>query len=193
MTHLLCAVVGAPLAPLAAAPGAQQSGSRISAPETASDKITKLARGRGRTADWSAKTRGQGLGHMRRLGRWTGALALVLVLTGCTPGLTDPASSVADVAPSGTGLPSPGADGAPTPTAEPTTAPAEPPVTEAPPLVPEQAPTKTFAVGSRELNLSRGNRPLRTVVWYPAAGTAGGPLATAAAGPFPLVLFSHGL
>jgi dienelactone hydrolase len=131
---------------------------------------------------------------MRRLGRWTGALALVLVLTGCTPGLADPAGSVADIGPSGTGLPSPGADGAPTPTAEPTVAPAASPATEAPLLVPEQAPTKTFAVGSRELDLSRGSRPLRTVVWYPAAGTAGGPLATAEKGqPFPLVLFSHGL
>jgi fermentation-respiration switch protein FrsA (DUF1100 family) len=128
---------------------------------------------------------------MRRLGRWTGALALVLVLTGCTPGLVAPVGSVAGpVAPSGTGLSSPGADGAPAPTTEPATA---PPVAEALPLVPEQAPTKTFAVGSRELSLSRGDRPLRTVVWYPAAGTAGGPLATAAAGMFPLVLFSHGL
>jgi dienelactone hydrolase len=131
---------------------------------------------------------------MRRLGHWAGALALVLVLTGCTPGLADSAGSVADpVAPSGTGLPSPGADGAPSPTAEATAAPDAPPVSTAPPIVPEQAPTKTFAVGSRELSLSRGDRPLRTVVWYPAAGPAGGPLATPAAGLFPLVLFSHGL
>ena len=58
------------------------------------------------------------------------------------------------------------------------------------------APTVSFAVGSRQLNLSRGSRPLRTLVWYPATGAAGGsPTANApaASGRFPLVLFSHGL
>jgi fermentation-respiration switch protein FrsA (DUF1100 family) len=58
------------------------------------------------------------------------------------------------------------------------------------------APTTAFAVGSRQLNLSRGSRPLRTLVWYPATGAAGGSPkanAPAASGRFPLVLFSHGL
>lgn len=59
------------------------------------------------------------------------------------------------------------------------------------------APLWPFAVGSRSLNLSRGSdRPLATLVWYPASGQAGGSVraqATFAAGRFPVVLLSHGL
>lgn len=54
-----------------------------------------------------------------------------------------------------------------------------------------------YPVGLRELRLSRGrDRPLRTVVLYPAAGAYRDPIRTdavPAAGTFPLVLFSHGL
>jgi dienelactone hydrolase len=47
-----------------------------------------------------------------------------------------------------------------------------------------QAPTRAFAVKTRKLQLSRGaDRPLPTTVWYPATG----------AGPFPVIVFSHGL
>lgn len=46
-----------------------------------------------------------------------------------------------------------------------------------------QAPIETFEVGVRHLELSRGEgRPLPTIVWYPVGE-----------GPFPIVLFSHGL
>lgn len=59
------------------------------------------------------------------------------------------------------------------------------------------APAKDRAVGVRRLRLDRGaDRPLRTTVWYPATGRAGRGVteqATAAPGPFPLILFSHGL
>jgi dienelactone hydrolase len=63
---------------------------------------------------------------------------------------------------------------------------------------PQAAPARPFAVGSRQLALSRGSdRPLPTTVWYPATGTpmtgrakAG---AAPAAGQFPIVLLSHGL
>src|SRR6185369_8852107 len=59
-----------------------------------------------------------------------------------------------------------------------------------------EGPT-AFALGVRELKLSRGaNRPLRTVVWYPTDGPAGGAAkldAAPRAGRYPLVLFSHGL
>ena len=59
------------------------------------------------------------------------------------------------------------------------------------------APTRLFAVGTRQLNLSRGaDRPLRTVVWYPAQGSAGGAVKSNVApapGRFPVVIFSHGL
>ena len=45
------------------------------------------------------------------------------------------------------------------------------------------APAKTFPVGVRDLKLARGaDRPLPTTVWFPAA-----------AGKFPMILFSHGL
>jgi dienelactone hydrolase len=53
-----------------------------------------------------------------------------------------------------------------------------------------------YPVGLRELRLRRGDRPLRTVVLYPAAGADGDPMRTdavPAAGRFPLVLFSHGM
>jgi dienelactone hydrolase len=61
-----------------------------------------------------------------------------------------------------------------------------------------QAPgTGRFAVGVRTILLSRGRaRPLPTTVWYPAAGKVRKSErrnARAAAGRFPLVLFSHGL
>jgi len=46
------------------------------------------------------------------------------------------------------------------------------------------APAKAFPVKTRKLQLSRGkDRPLPTTVWYPATGT----------GPFPVIVFSHGL
>jgi fermentation-respiration switch protein FrsA (DUF1100 family) len=47
-----------------------------------------------------------------------------------------------------------------------------------------EAPSTTFAVKTRKLQLSRGKeRPLPTTVWYPATGD----------GPFPVIVFSHGL
>lgn len=47
-----------------------------------------------------------------------------------------------------------------------------------------RAPTRTFPVKTRKLQLSRGeDRPLPTTVWYPATGD----------GPFPVIVFSHGL
>jgi fermentation-respiration switch protein FrsA (DUF1100 family) len=59
------------------------------------------------------------------------------------------------------------------------------------------APTSAFAVGVRTLHLSRGaDRPLRTLVWYPASGPVGrAPVSGAkvAPGRYPVVLFSHGL
>jgi fermentation-respiration switch protein FrsA (DUF1100 family) len=49
---------------------------------------------------------------------------------------------------------------------------------------PAGAPARDFAVETRKLSFARGaDRPLPTTVWYPADGD----------GPFPLVLFSHGL
>jgi fermentation-respiration switch protein FrsA (DUF1100 family) len=58
------------------------------------------------------------------------------------------------------------------------------------------APTDPYAVGVRTLRMSRGDRPLKVTVWYPAQGSAGGDAqrnAPAAQGSFPVVLFSHGL
>jgi hypothetical protein len=61
---------------------------------------------------------------------------------------------------------------------------------------PGTAPAHTVAVGVHDLDLNRAGRPLPVRVWYPTPGTPGGdPVrgATPATGPFPLVLFSHGL
>lgn len=59
------------------------------------------------------------------------------------------------------------------------------------------APERRFAVGLRDFGFARGaDRPLPTRVWYPATGSPGGAVTTAAApapGRFPLVVFSHGL
>jgi len=121
---------------------------------------------------------------------------LALSLAGCGPsapaappasGTGDPSSAQNDGVPDSTSA-------APPPTAQP---PAPRTTTARPSAgVSGHAPTASFAVGSRQLNLTRGSRPLRTLVWYPATGTAGGsPKANAAAasGRFPVVLFSHGL
>lgn len=90
-----------------------------------------------------------------------------------------------------------GCSGGAAPAARP--APDAPPKATAPtPRVPAgHAPTKSFAVGVRQLKLNRGgDRPLPVTVWYPARGAAGGEperSAPAAGGRFPVVMFSHGL
>ncbi len=61
---------------------------------------------------------------------------------------------------------------------------------------PGTAPAGDFAVGLRRLDLQRGERPLPSMIWYPAAGLPGGALSAqlpVAKGHFPLVLLSHGL
>jgi poly(3-hydroxybutyrate) depolymerase len=73
---------------------------------------------------------------------------------------------------------------APSVTAPSVTAPS---ATAAPPSVAPSkrgaAPTSSFAIARRQVKFSRGKaRPLPTTIWYPEAP-----------GPFPLVLFSHGL
>ncbi len=129
-----------------------------------------------------------------RTRRWSWALAVALtaVLTGCAPGAglppfepsASPAGAVASPRPSESAPPD---DGSPAPT-DPA------PSAGSSALPPGQAPTETFSVGVRELDLSHGDRPLRTVVWYPAASIVGGAgPQPVAAGTFPLVLFSHGL
>jgi fermentation-respiration switch protein FrsA (DUF1100 family) len=54
----------------------------------------------------------------------------------------------------------------------------------APSKAAEKAPATTFTVVTRHLDLSRGtDRPLPTTLWYPRTGD----------GPFPVIVFSHGL
>lgn len=59
------------------------------------------------------------------------------------------------------------------------------------PLPGDRAPEHGYLVGTQTLQVSRQDRSLLTSVWYPAlrAGTD----VPAADGPFPLVVFSHGL
>src|SRR5258706_5709542 len=130
-----------------------------------------------------------------RARRWSLALAITLTaaVTGWAPGLGLPpvepsVTRVVAASPIPTTLASvqpPGSESpAPTPSATAVT------LTT---LVPGYAPTETYTVGVRQLDLTRGDRPLRTVVWYPAANTIGGDQPAVAAGVFPLVLVSHGL
>ncbi|GGM28622.1 alpha/beta hydrolase family protein [Micromonospora yangpuensis] len=78
-------------------------------------------------------------------------------------------------------------------------APADPPAAAATPtprVSAVTAPTRTHAVGVRQLKLKRDDRALPVELWYPARGRAGGEPdrdADAAAGQFPVVVFSHGL
>jgi dienelactone hydrolase len=66
------------------------------------------------------------------------------------------------------------APAAPKPSASPTPTPA----------TAGKAPAETFALSVRHLRLSRGkDRPLPTTIWYPEIGN----------GPFPVIVFSHGL
>lgn len=59
------------------------------------------------------------------------------------------------------------------------------------PLPAREVPARAFAVGSRQLALSRGtDRPLPTTLWYPVVSAGS---AKPAAGRFPLVILSHGL
>jgi dienelactone hydrolase len=130
--------------------------------------------------------------------RWVPAASLIVLLQLAACGSSAPGSAGSLAAPSGSGgtSGSPGATVAPTAVPSTTRPPAAPTTSRASTVGSGRAPTTSFAVGSRQLNLSRGNRPLRTLVWYPASGPAGGspkPDAPAAAGRFPLVLFSHGL
>ncbi|MET0423067.1 MAG: chlorophyllase [Actinoplanes sp.] len=65
--------------------------------------------------------------------------------------------------------------------------PAPQPTTDTSAAVPAEgpttgAPTGTLAVAQRDLSLSRDGRTLETKLWYPQSG-----------GPYPLILFSHGL
>ncbi|NLU76876.1 chlorophyllase [Micromonospora sp. HNM0581] len=69
--------------------------------------------------------------------------------------------------------------------------------TSAPAIPAGRAPEGSFALGVRQLSFNRdGDRPLPVTLWYPAAGRTGAPPvddAEAAAGKFPVVMFSHGL
>ena len=97
--------------------------------------------------------------------------------------LTVVLAALAACSPSGDPAPPapPAASGPPPATA---TSAAPAPASAAPPSPAGVAPDRRFPVGTRELDFARGaDRPLPTTVWYPTDG----------AGPFPLVLFSHGL
>jgi dienelactone hydrolase len=138
----------------------------------------------------------------RRLGWVLLLVAAVAALAGCGTAqaagsgpLPTPVGTSMDAAAGDPTVADPGAGAPPVTGANPTGAPAQ--VVPAPVPAPIPAPMKPFAVGTRQLNLNRGQeRPLRTVVWYPAKGTPGGGVrsnAIAASGRFPLVVFSHGL
>ena len=103
------------------------------------------------------------------MGRFA-ALLIVVLLAGCsTDGDTPDASAKTTPAPPPSAQSTAGA-----PSAE--------PATPAPPT--GTAPSKDYAVKKRQIELSRGkDRPLPTTVWYPGTGD----------GPFPVIVFSHGL
>ncbi|HEY7272337.1 MAG TPA: chlorophyllase [Actinoplanes sp.] len=95
----------------------------------------------------------------------TTLVVVTLVISACSP-------NVRDTPPANTASPSPLSSA---PATSPTRAPVTPPA--------GTAPAATFPIRERTVRFSRGtDRPLATTVWYPDAP-----------GPFPLVLFSHGL
>ncbi len=117
----------------------------------------------------------------RRAGLALVAVVAIATLVGCTARSGAWREAGATPRPSGSTAPSPGAEPGPSAASAPA----------------GSAPKDAFAVGVRTVQLSRGSdRPLRTVIWYPAAGPAGRtPVsgAAVAAGRFPVLLFSHGL
>jgi fermentation-respiration switch protein FrsA (DUF1100 family) len=89
-----------------------------------------------------------------------------------------------------------GCSGGTAPTGRPAPSAPPPATTPAPRIPVGHAPTESFAVGVRQLKLNHDDRALPVTVWYPARGAAGGVperSAVAAAGRFPVVMFSHGL
>lgn len=114
-----------------------------------------------------------GRGHNGRVGRRAAALLIAAmtvagVLTSCSSGAEDSGGSPATTIASTPSVPT-----------QPSTTP-DP--SESGPL--RAAPGRTLAVAVRKLKLSRGrDRPLPTTIWYPASGD----------GPFPVIVFSHGL
>jgi fermentation-respiration switch protein FrsA (DUF1100 family) len=131
---------------------------------------------------------------MGAMGRRTVAMCVAVAVaagapTACT---TDPSPRPGAGVPSAGPAPAASAPPAPAASAPPASGPGSPAARPA-----GRAPARAFAVGVRQVELNRGpDRPLPTTVWYPATGPAGRgvtPRATAAPGPFPLILFSHGL
>jgi dienelactone hydrolase len=138
-------------------------------------------------------------GTIGRVGRRTVAVLLVAVLgagglVGCSADdrTGDPPPSPAGSSPAGS---SPASRTPASPSGRASGQAPVAPVPVTPP--PGTAPTRAFAVGTRRLHLSRGrSRPLPTSVWYPALGSPDRRPAVGAEpadGPFPVVLFSHGL
>jgi dienelactone hydrolase len=126
--------------------------------------------------------------------RWAVAVTVVLALGGCGLPAGKPVNAAAE-RPTATADASRAASLSPSAGASKAAAQASPSGTVAAQAPVRTTPVETFSVGVRQLQLSRGDRPLRTVVWYPAVGTIGAPATNAApaAGAYPLVLFSHGL
>jgi dienelactone hydrolase len=136
------------------------------------------------------------------------ALALVLAVACAACGAGVPAAPTVPATP---GVPAASAAATAPAASSASSAPAGASPAGPPENVPEPADGRRFAVGVRTLMLSRGpDRPLRTLIFYPAAATGptapdtlwAAPTDTGAqpqrnaapsAGRFPLVLFSHGL
>lgn len=92
-------------------------------------------------------------------------------------------------------LPGPGPSGSYPLPAPPTAVRSAPPrgdQTALPGIAPVPVPSQPYPVSRRILDLSHGDRPLRTLVLFPAADYVDGTF-NLAPGAFPLVLFSHGL
>jgi len=107
---------------------------------------------------------------MGRMSRRTVALCLAVVVA--IGGLS---SCGADQPGQAQASPTPGAPASPAP---------ELTESSATPEASGSAPAAAFAVATRHLALSRGkDRPLPTTIWFPGTGD----------GPFPVIIFSHGL
>ena len=133
---------------------------------------------------------------MMVMGRRTVALmiAATMALTSCSAndsGRADtPAANASTPAADNAGAPASDNAGAPAgaspsrPAATGTAPPGAPAIPSGRPESTTPAPKRSFPVRVREVKLSRGkDRPLPTTIWYPATGD----------GPYPVIVFSHGL
>ena len=125
------------------------------------------------------------MSHRRTVATCLLAAAFAAGLTACKPAPGVPVALPVPSAPSApSGSVSPSHQPSRQPSSRPSVTKTAAPVPSTTTTAPAKAPARDFPVATLHLELSRGaDRPLPTTVWYPSEG----------AGPFPVIIWSHGI